>query len=63
MNKSKKAKWTTLLMIDSQAVKNICNASVESKSFWFYNPHSAPATVTRMAGAALIGGLAEQITV
>lgn len=32
----KKAKWTTLLMIDSQAVKNTCNASVESKGFCFY---------------------------
>ncbi len=36
VNKLKKAKWTTLLIIDSQAVKNTCNASVESKSFWFY---------------------------
>jgi len=32
----KKAQWTTLLMIDSQAVKNTCNASVESKGFCFY---------------------------
>jgi transposase len=32
----KKAKWTTLLIIDSQAVKNTCNASVESKGFCFY---------------------------
>ena len=30
------AQWTTLLMIDSQAVKNTCNASVESKGFCFY---------------------------
>ncbi len=32
----KKAKWTTLIMIDSQAVKNTCNASVDSKGFCFY---------------------------
>jgi hypothetical protein len=32
----KKAQWTTLLLIDSQAVKNTCNASVESKGFCFY---------------------------
>jgi transposase len=32
----KKAKWTTLLLIDSQAVKNTCNASIESKGFCFY---------------------------
>ena len=32
----KKAKWTTLIIIDSQAVKNTCNASVESKGFCFY---------------------------
>ena len=35
-NKSKKRKWTTLILIDSQAVKNTCNASVESKGFCFY---------------------------
>jgi hypothetical protein len=29
----KKAKWTRLMIIDSQAVKNTCNASVESKGF------------------------------
>ena len=29
----KKPKWTTLIIIDSQAVKNTCNASVESKGF------------------------------
>ncbi len=34
--RSKKPKWTTLLLIDSQAVKNTCNASVESKGFCFY---------------------------
>lgn len=28
--------WTTLIMIDSQAVKNTCNASVETKGFCFY---------------------------
>ena len=27
----KKPQWTTLIMIDSQAVKNTCNASVETK--------------------------------
>lgn len=29
----RKAKWTRLMIIDSQAVKNTCNASVESKGF------------------------------
>ena len=32
----KKPKWTTLIIIDSQAVKNTCNASVESKGFYSY---------------------------
>ena len=32
----KKTKWTTLIIIDSQAVQNTCNASVESKGFCFY---------------------------
>jgi hypothetical protein len=32
----KKQKWTRLIMIDSQAVKNTCNASIESKGFCFY---------------------------
>ena len=32
----KKPQWTTLLLIDSQAVKNTCNASVKSKGFCFY---------------------------
>jgi len=32
----KKPQWTTLMMIDSQAVKNTCNASIESKGFCFY---------------------------
>lgn len=32
----KKAKWTTLIIIDSQAVKNTCNASSQSKGFCFY---------------------------
>lgn len=32
----KKPKWTTLLIIDSQAVKNTCNASVASKGYCFY---------------------------
>jgi hypothetical protein len=32
----KKQKWTRLLIIDSQAVKNTCNASVKSKGFCHY---------------------------
>lgn len=32
----KKPKWTTLIIIDSQAVKNTGNASVDSKGFCFY---------------------------
>ena len=32
----KKAKWTTLIIIDSQAVKNTCNASIISKGYCFY---------------------------
>jgi hypothetical protein len=32
----KKPKWTTLIIIDSQATKNTCNASVESKGFCHY---------------------------
>ena len=35
-NRKKKAKWTTLIIVDSQAVKNTCNASLESKGFCFY---------------------------
>jgi len=35
-NGLKKPKWTRLLIVDSQAVKNTCNASVESKGFCFY---------------------------
>jgi Transposase DDE domain len=31
----KKRKWTRLIIIDSQAVKNTCNASVESKGYCF----------------------------
>ena len=34
--RKKKAEWTTLIIIDSQAVQNTCNASVESKKFCFY---------------------------
>ncbi len=33
---NKKPEWTTLILIDSQAVKNICNAGIESKGFCFY---------------------------
>ena len=32
----KKRSGTTLIIIDSQAVKNTCNASTESKGFCFY---------------------------
>lgn len=32
----KKPQWTTLIMIDSQAVKNTCNAGAGSKGFCFY---------------------------
>jgi len=32
----KKPKWTTLIIIDSQATKNTCNASAESKGFCSY---------------------------
>ncbi|WP_245939779.1 IS5 family transposase [Stenomitos frigidus] len=31
----KKPQWTTLIIMDSQAVKNTCNASVDSKGFCF----------------------------
>lgn len=34
-NKRRKTQWTRLLIIDSQAVKNTCNASIESKGFCF----------------------------
>lgn len=34
--KESKKKWTTLLIIDSQAVDNTCNASIESKGFCRY---------------------------
>lgn len=36
----KKPQWTTLIIIDSQAVKNTCNASVDSKGFCFYKATS-----------------------
>lgn len=36
VNRSKKTKWTTLLLIDSQAVKNTCTASINSKGFCHY---------------------------
>lgn len=32
----KKRQWTTLIIIDSQAVKNTCNASAASNGFCFY---------------------------
>ena len=34
--RSKKKQWTTLILIDSQAVKNTCNAGVDSKGFCAY---------------------------
>ena len=34
--RQKKPQWTRLLIVDSQAVKNTCNASVESKGFCHY---------------------------
>ena len=33
---NKKPEWTTLIIIDSQAVKNTFNAGIESKGFCFY---------------------------
>ncbi|MEH2151662.1 transposase [Nostoc sp.] len=36
LQRQKKPKWTTLIIIDSQAVKNTCNAGVESKGFCHY---------------------------
>ena len=32
----KKPKWTSLIMVDSQAVKNTCLASRQSQGFCFY---------------------------
>lgn len=32
----KKLKWTALMIIDSQAVKNTCNACIASKGYCFY---------------------------
>ena len=37
----KQPQWTSLIMIDSQAVKNTCNASVETKGFCFYKQRMA----------------------
>jgi len=34
--KENRNKWTTLIIIDSQAVKNTCNASAETSGFCFY---------------------------
>jgi len=36
VKKKHSGQWTTLIIVDSQAVKNTCNASVESKGFCFY---------------------------
>lgn len=36
VSRFKKARWTTVIIIDSQAVQNTCNASVASKGFCFY---------------------------
>ncbi|WP_445267964.1 transposase [Synechococcus sp. C9] len=32
----KKSQWTTLIIVDSQAVKNTCNASIDAKGYCFY---------------------------
>ncbi|MFN4787321.1 MAG: hypothetical protein ACK5EU_04710 [Pseudanabaena sp.] len=32
----KKPKWTTLIIVDSHATKNTCNASADSKGFYYY---------------------------
>ncbi len=32
----KKPQWTRLMIVDSQAVKNTCTASIETKGFCFY---------------------------
>ncbi len=32
----KNRKWTSLIMIDSQAVKNTCHSAIDSKGFCFY---------------------------
>ncbi len=32
----KKPKWTTLIIVDSQATKNTCNASIDSKGYCSY---------------------------
>jgi transposase len=45
----KKPQWTTLIMIDSQAVKNTCNAGVESKGFCFYATFVGEASPTKLA--------------
>lgn len=36
VSRLKKAKWTSLIIIDSQAVQNTCNARVDSKGYCFY---------------------------
>ena len=36
LSRKKKPQWTTLIIIVSLAVKNTCNASIESKGFCFY---------------------------
>ena len=45
----KKPQWTTLIMIDSQAVKNTCNASIESKGFCFYASFAGGASPAKLA--------------
>lgn len=34
VSRLKEIAWTTLIIIDSQAVKNTCNAGIESKGFY-----------------------------
>ncbi len=36
---NKKPEWTTLILIDSQAVKNTCNAGSESLMLLFLQSH------------------------
>ena len=58
----KKRKWTRLIMVDSQAVKNICNADVESKGFCSYkatNGIRRHLAVDTLGKEASVGFLAE----
>jgi len=46
-NVSKKPKWTRLLIIDSQAVKNTCHASIRRKDFVTTNAPMASSAISR----------------